>query len=434
MKIYPYPSKLADDRLRRIENRSIGFRKKDIVAVNRILRKVKHEGDTALLDYTHQFDSKRVTRATLQVTPPEINAARKSVDKSFLRALNRAARQIQAFHKNQQQQSWINADREGVLLGQLIRPVDVAGIYVPGGKEGKTPLVSTVLMCTIPAVLAGVNRICMLTPPMKNGCINPHLLVAAKKAGVHEVYKAGSAWAIAAMAYGTQTIPRADVIVGPGNIYVTLAKKLVSGDVGIDLLAGPSEILILADCSARAEFIAADLLSQAEHDVLASAILVTTSTQLAEQVKTALAEQLEKLPRKSIAAESLAQYGAIIPVADIPTAIQIANRIAPEHLELQIANPLDIIGKIRHAGAIFIGNHTPEPVGDYIAGPNHVLPTAGTARYASSLSVGHFTKRTSLIRYSEKAFEKEAADIMQLAKVEGLDAHVRSVAIRLKDQ
>ena len=432
MKIYKYPSKSADKRLQTIENRSIDFRKKDVSDVSRILQKVKKAGDAALIDYTHQFDSKHVAQASLRVTKQEIDDAKMSVGKPFIRALNRAARQIQAFHQRQLQQSWISTERDGVLLGQLIRPVDVAGVYVPGGKQGKTPLVSTVLMCTIPAKLAGVNRICMLTPPMQNGRVNPHLLVAAKKAGVHEIYKAGSAWAIAAIAYGTETVPKADVIVGPGNIYVTLAKKLVSGDVGIDMLAGPSEILILADTSARPDYIAADLLSQAEHDVLASAILVTTSAQLAQQVKTALNAQLEKLPRKKIAAPSLAKYGAILQVADIGTAIELANRIAPEHLELQIKDPFDIIGKIRHAGAIFLGNHTPEPVGDYMAGPNHVLPTAGTARYASALSVDHFTKKTSLIHYAEKAFRKDAADIMQLAQVEGLDAHVRSVNIRLK--
>ena len=432
MKIYTYPSKAAEKRLNNIENRTIDFRKRDVTAVSRILQRVKKEGDDALLDYTHQFDSKRVKRTSLRVTAQEIAAAKTKMDKYFTRALNRAARQIQAFHKNQQQQSWISADREGVLLGQLIHPVDVAGIYVPGGTEGKTPLVSTVLMCTIPAVLAGVKRICMLTPPMRNGDVNPHLLVAAQKAGVHEIYKAGSAWAIAAMSYGTQTIPKADVIVGPGNIYVTLAKKLVSGDVGIDMLAGPSEILILADSSARPDYIAADLLSQAEHDVLASAVLVTTSAQVAKQVKTALAEQLESLPRKNIAAESLAQYGAILQVADLSNAIKLANRIAPEHLELHISDPFSHISKLRHAGAIFLGNYTPEPVGDYMAGPNHVLPTAGTARYASALSVDHFTKKTSLIHYAEKAFNREAADIMELAKVEGLDAHVRSVNIRLK--
>ena len=431
MKTYTYPSLAAEKRLGVIENRIIGFKKKDITTVNRILENVRKEGDTALIRYTHQFDSKAVNEKSLQVTRQEMTSATKKIDPGFLRALNRAAKQIRAFHQKQLQSSWISTDRPGVILGQLINPVDTAGIYVPGGREGKTPLVSTVLMCAIPATLAGVKKIAMVTPPMKNGAVNPHLLVAAKKAGVKEIYKTGSAWAIAALAYGTKTIPKADVIVGPGNIYVTLAKKMVSGDVGIDMLAGPSEILILADDSAEPDFVAADLLSQAEHDPLASSILVTTSADLAKGVTLALKAQLEALERKTIAAASIKKYGAILLVPDITTAIGIANRIAPEHLELQIHDPFSHIGEIRHAGAVFIGNHTPEPVGDYIAGPNHVLPTAGTARYASALSVDHFVKKTSLIHYSEGPFKKEAKDIMRLAEVEGLDAHVNSVKIRL---
>jgi histidinol dehydrogenase len=431
MKTYTYPSLAAEKRLGAIENRTIGFKKKDITVVNRIIENIRKNGDAALIHYTHQFDSAVVTESSIQVSPQEIEAAVKNIDRTFLRALNRATRQIKAFHQKQLQKSWISTDREGVLLGQLINPVDAAGIYVPGGREGKTPLVSTVLMCAIPAALAGVHRISMVTPPMKNGAVNPHLLVAAKKAGVKDVYKAGSAWAIAALAYGTETIPKADVIVGPGNIYVTLAKKLVSGDVGIDMLAGPSEILIVADDSAVPAYIAADLLSQAEHDPLSSSILVTTSAEISKEVSMALEEQLKTLQRKNIAATALKKYGAILVVPDITTAIGIANRVAPEHLELQIRNPFSIIGKIRHAGAVFVGNHTPEPVGDYIAGPNHVLPTAGTARYASALSVDHFVKKTSLIHYAEAPFKKEAGDIMRLAEVEGLDAHVNSVKIRL---
>ena len=431
MKIDTYPSPAADKRLAAIANRTIGFKKKDITMVNRIIEAIRKDGDAALIRYTRQFDSEAVTASAIRVTPPEIEAATKNIDPTFLRALNRAARQIKAFHQKQLQKSWISTDREGVLLGQLINPVDGAGIYVPGGREGKTPLVSTVLMCAIPAALAGVGRIAMVTPPMKNGMVNPHLLVAAKKAGVKDIFKAGSAWAIAALAYGTETIPKVDVIVGPGNIYVTLAKKLVSGDVGIDMLAGPSEILVLADDSAVPAFIAADLLSQAEHDPLSSSILVTTSVEIARNVVLALEEQLEILPRKSIATAALKKYGAILVVPDLTTAMDIANRIAPEHLELQVRDPFSILGNIRHAGAVFVGNHTPEPVGDYVAGPNHVLPTAGTARYASALSVDHFVKKTSLIHYAEASFKKEAHDIMGLAGVEGLDAHVNSVRIRL---
>ncbi|MDH3798407.1 MAG: histidinol dehydrogenase, partial [Desulfobacterales bacterium] len=325
----------------------------------------------------------------------------------------------------------MQTDRPGILLGQLIHPVDAAGVYVPGARGGQTPLVSSVLMGVIPAKVAGVKRIAMVTPPTKGGGVSPHLLVAAKKAGVDAVYKAGSAWAIAALAYGTETIPKVDVIVGPGNIYVTLAKKILAGTVGIDMIAGPSEILIIADESARPDFIAADLLSQAEHDVLSSALLITDSQQLARAAVKEIKGQLAHLPRAEIARESLAKYGAVIVVPNIAVAIEMANRIAPEHLELQIRDPFEVVGKIHNAGAVFLGDYTPEPVGDYIAGPNHVLPTAGTARFASALSVDNFIKKTSLIQYTKKAFEREAPDIIRLAEIEGLGAHAGSIKIRL---
>jgi histidinol dehydrogenase len=323
------------------------------------------------------------------------------------------------------------ADRPGTLLGQLVHPVDAAGVYVPGARGGETPLVSSVLMGVIPAKVAGVKQIVMVTPPTKAGGVSPHLLVAAKKAGVDAVYKAGSAWAIAALAYGTETIPKVDVIVGPGNIYVTLAKKILVGTVGIDSIAGPSEILVIADDGARPNFIAADLLSQAEHDVLSSAVLITDSQRLAQDVVKESKEQLKHLARVDIAKESLQKFGAIFAVKKMSDAIEMANRIAPEHLELHIRDPLEVLGKIRHAGAVFVGDYTPEPVGDYMAGPNHVLPTAGTARFASALSVDHFIKKTSVIQYTQKAFRREAADIMRLAEIEGLGAHARSVKIRL---
>jgi histidinol dehydrogenase len=286
-------------------------------------------------------------------------------------------------------------------------------------------------MGAIPAKIAGVPRIVMATPPTRDGSVNPYLLAAAHKAGVDAVYKAGSAWAIAAMAYGTQTIPKVDVIVGPGNIYVTLAKKLVAGTVQIDMIAGPSEILVLAESGADPEFVAADMLSQAEHDPMASAVLVTPSKALATAVDRAIQDQLERLSRSEIARQSLHSYGALIVVRDLEAGIALANRIAPEHLELLIAEPFTKIGQIRHAGAIFIGAHTPEPIGDYIAGPNHVLPTAGTARFSSALSVDVFIKKTSLIHYAQSAFQKEAADVLELARIEGLDAHAQSVQIRL---
>ena len=432
MKIFQYPSKTAEKKLSIIENRSIGFRKKDVTAVARIIHDVKKNGDDALLNYTRRFDSPGLKKSALKVSDKEMAAAQQQVDRAFVRALNRAARQVRHFHSQQRPSSWINVERPGTLLGQMVRPVDAAGIYVPGGKEGKTPLVSTVLMCAIPAGIAGVERICMVTPPMRNGKVDPHLLVAAKKAGVHEVYKVGSAWAVAALAYGTQTIPKANVIVGPGNIYVTLAKKLVAGEVGIDMIAGPSEILIIADRTANPAYIAADLLSQAEHDPLSSAVLVTTSPEVASDVSAALDSQLAALARRETAAASLKRFGAIMVVPDMATAIDFANRIAPEHLEIQVEDPMRHIGSIRNAGAIFLGDYTPEPVGDYVAGPNHVLPTAGTARYASALSVDHFTKKSSLIQYSKEAFQKEAKDIVRLAEVEGLGAHANAVRIRLE--
>ena len=431
MKIYNYPSKSADKRVESIVNRGLGFKKKDFLEVTRIIEDVRKNGDGALVKYTNRFDSPDSTAESIKVTQKEINDAAKKVDRSFVRSLNRAAKQIEEFHKLQLEKSWINTDREGTILGQLVNPVDAAGVYVPGGRGGKTPLVSSVLMCAIPAVIAGVKKIVMVTPPTRDSRVNPHLLVAARKVGVNKIYKVGSAWAIAALAYGTETIPKTDVIVGPGNLYVTLAKKIVAGTAGIDMIAGPSEILIVADNTAKPEFVAADLLSQAEHDVLASAMLVTDSIETAKAVIRAVEEQISHLSRKDIAEKSLAGYGAIMVVSDIAAAINLANRIAPEHLELQIKEPFEYIGQIRNAGAVFLGGYTPEPVGDYIAGPNHVLPTAGTARFASALSVDHFIKKTSLIHYSKAAFKKEAPDIIRLAEIEGLDAHANAVKVRL---
>ena len=432
MRIYTYPSAAAQKRLAAIAGRGLNFKKKDLLAVTRILKDVRKNGDKALIAYTHRFDSKMVSADTIRVAGDEIRAAAKHVSRSVRRSLERAAAQIESFHRRQVANSWIDTTRDGVLLGQLVQPVDTAGIYVPGGKGGRTPLVSSVLMGAIPARIAGVKRIVMLTPPTEEGTVNPHLLAAARIAGVDTVCRIGSAWAIGALAYGTETVPRADVIVGPGNIFVTLAKKIVAGDVGIDMIAGPSEILVIADRSAPPGYLAADLLSQAEHDPLASAVLATDSKQVAREVSAAVDEQLGQLAREDIARESIACYGAIFVVPDIGTAVELANRIAPEHLELQVADPLEWVGCIRNAGAVFMGTFTPEPVGDYIAGPNHVLPTAGTARYASALSVEHFVKKTSLIRYSREAFRAEAADIVRLAEIEGLGAHANAVRIRLK--
>jgi len=431
MKIYNYPSKTAEKKVSAIVSRGLSFSKKDYQIVNRILEDVRRRGDEAVIDYARRFDAPRMTLKSLKVSAKELNAASEKVDRSFVRALNRAAEQIENFHRQQVRQSWIDTQRPGTLLGQMVNPVDAVGVYVPGARGGETPLVSTVLMTAIPAKIAGVENIVMVTPSTKTGGINPHLLVAAKKVGINNIYKIGSAWAIAAMAYGTDIVPRVDVIAGPGNIYVTLAKKIVSGTVGIDMIAGPSEVLVIADDSANAEFAAADLLAQAEHDVLSSAILVTDSGKFARRVAAEVEKQLATLPRRAIARESLNRFGAVFVVKNHAAAIVLANRIAPEHLELQIDDPFEYVGQIRNAGAVFLGHYTPEPMGDYMAGPNHVLPTAGTARFASALSVDHFVKTSSIIHYSATAFKREATDVIRLAETEGLDAHARSIKVRL---
>ncbi len=432
MKIVRYPSPDAEKKIRAITERGFEFREQDIDTVSKILADVKQRGDDALIEYTNRFDAPGLKASDLIVSPDEIEAAKEQVDSSFMAALNRSAEQVEEFHRKQLRNSWIITPRPGVMLGQLVNPVDAAGVYVPGAKGGITPLVSSVLMGVIPAKIAGVKHIAMVTPPTKEGTVNPHLLVAAKKVGADIIYKTGSAWAVAGLAYGTETIKRVDVIVGPGNIYVTLAKKMVAGTVGIDMIAGPSEILVIADELANPEFIAADLLSQAEHDTLASSVLITSSEVVAEKTLKALTVQLDHLDRKEIAEKSLAAFGSIMIVPDIETAIDLSNRIAPEHLELQINEPFEYIGLIRNAGAVFVGEYTPEPVGDYVAGPNHVLPTGGTARFSSALSVDNFMKQTSLLHYSKEAFNREAEDIMRIAKVEGLSAHAESVAVRCR--
>ncbi len=432
MKIYSYPSKTAERKVSTMINRGLTFRKKDHQSVNRIIDDVRLHGDGAVLKYARQFDAPQLTLNSMEVSVRELDNASRKVDRGFMRALNRAVAQIESFHRQQAPQSWVDTRRPGTLLGQVVNPVDAAGIYVPGAKGGETPLVSTVLMTAIPAKIAGVATIVMVTPSTPTGEVNPHLLVAARKVGVTQIYKVGSAWAIAALAYGTETIPRVDVIAGPGNIYVTLAKKIVSGTVGIDMIAGPSEVLVVADKSANPEFAAADMLAQAEHDVLSSAVLVTDSADIARAVAGEVDRQLATLPRRNIAGESLTRFGAIFTVGDIPQAIALANRIAPEHLELQVEDPFEYLGQIRNAGAVFLGHYAPEPIGDYIAGPNHVLPTAGTARFASALSVEHFMKTSSIIHYSRKAFKKEASDVIRLAEIEGLQAHARSIKVRMK--
>jgi histidinol dehydrogenase len=430
MKIFKFSSAAARKRLDAIVNRHLAFKPRDAQVVKRILADVRKNKDKALIEYINRFDAPKLTADSLKVTKSEIDAARRHVDRGFLRSLSKAATQIEAFHRQQVEQSWFTTNADGTVLGQLVRPVSAAGVYVPGGRGGATPLVSSVLMGCIPAKIAGVKNICITTPPTKTGTVNPYLLVAAHKVGVNAIYKAGSAWGIAALAYGTETVRRVDVIVGPGNIYVTLAKKMVSGTVGIDMIAGPSEILVIADQQSSPDYIAADLLSQAEHDPLASAILLTTSSLLAKAVSDAVMEQLKDLPRRAIAEASIRTYGAIVVVPDLAAAFNLANQIAPEHLELHLEEPYQYLSCIQNAGAVFLGPHTPEPVGDYIAGPNHVLPTAGTARFASALSISHFVKKTSLVYYNEKALRRDASDIIRLAEIEGLSAHARAIRVR----
>jgi len=399
-------------------------------SVKEIVEAVKREGDKALCSLTRRFDSPDFDASMLKVSENELEEALNKVDEDLLSAIKKARDKITAFHERQLPSSWFHTGDEGVILGQMVRPVDSAGLYVPGGQGGKTPLVSSVLMNAIPAKIAGVERIILCTPPGKDGRVSPALLAAARVCGVHEVFRAGSAWAIAAMAFGTETIKSVDVIAGPGNIFVTAAKKLVSGQVAIDMIAGPSEILIIADESARADFVAADMLSQAEHDKMATSILVTTSDQLAKETCKELERQLTRLERAETARASLESNGLAIVTDDLDEACDIANQIGPEHLELMVKEPWALVPFIKHAGAVFLGAYSPEPIGDYIAGPNHVLPTMGTARFSSALGVETFLKRSSLIFYSKKGFLEDAEDVMKLAEVEGLTAHLKSIKVR----
>ena len=400
-------------------------------AVGAILERVRKEGDAAVLDFGRRFDCPTLSLDNLQVSEAEFVQAEQEVDDGFRAALRLAADRIQTFHEREMEDSWLLTREDGTVTGRLVRPVDSAGLYVPGGKEGSTPLVSSVLMNGLPARIAGVRRRVMVTPPNREGEISPALLVAARAIGVDEVYKAGSAWAIGALAFGTATIPRVDVIVGPGNQYVAEAKRQVQGRVRIDMLAGPSEVLIVADESAQPAFVAADMLAQAEHDPQALALVITTSERLAEAIKGELERQLPLLPRADIARTALTDRGMILLVDGLTAAIDLANEIAIEHLELQVVDPWQWLPRIRHAGAIFLGSWTPEAAGDYVAGPNHVLPTMGTARIASALGVETFLKKSSIISYSRKALEADGNAICRLAELEGLTAHAGSVTVRL---
>lgn len=402
-------------------------------SVEEILREVKSRGDEAVIEYCNRFDAPDMTVKTMQVSAEELKEAYTKVDEDYLETLAKAIDRVQGFHEREMEDSWIQTREDGTIVGRLVRPVDSAGLYVPGGQGGSTPLVSSVLMNGIPALIAGVNQRVMVTPPNAQGKVDPYLLVAAQEIGITEIYKVGSAWAIAALAYGTATIPRVDVIVGPGNQYVTEAKRLVSGMVRIDMIAGPSEVLIVADEQADPKLIAADMLAQAEHDLQALAVVVTTSEEVASEIPAELELQLSELSRRDIARQALENHGVILVAANLEEAVDLANSIAIEHLELMIADPWSQVPHIRHAGAIFLGNHTPEAAGDYFAGPNHVLPTMGTARFASALGVETFLKKSSIISYSKAALKEDAAHIQRLAKLEGLTAHAASVAKRVEN-
>lgn len=399
--------------------------------VEEILKNVRDRGDDAVVEYCRRFDAPNMSAENLQVTAGEMQEAYELIDSDFLDTLAKAIDRIEGFHQREMEDSWLQTREDGTIVGRLVRAVDSAGLYVPGGQGGSTPLVSSVLMNGIPALIAGVAHRVMVTPPNSEGKVDPHLLVAAQEIGITEIYKVGSAWAIGALTYGTETIPSVDVIVGPGNQFVTEAKRLVSGMVRIDMIAGPSEVLIVADEQADPVFIAADMLAQAEHDALALAVVVTTDEKLAYQIPAELERQLAELSRKETARKSLEDFGAILIVEDLEEAIGLANDIAIEHLELMIADPWAQIPFVRHAGAIFMGNHTPEAAGDYFAGPNHVLPTMGTAKFASALGVETFLKKSSVISYSASALAADGDHIQRLARLEGLTAHAASVGRRL---
>lgn len=416
--------------LKRLTRKSYGNDEALERRVAEILKKVQIEGDEALYQLTEELDGVNLRENGLKVTPQEWEEAFKKVDADFLVAIRAAKENILRYHEKQKRTSWFEPSEDGSLLGQLLRPLQRVGIYVPGGTAAYP---SSVLMNALPAVVAGVEEIVMVTPPRKDGTLLPEVLVAAAEAGVKEIYKVGGAQGIAALAYGTKQISPVDKITGPGNIYVTLAKKQVFGTVDIDMLAGPSEILILADENARPEELAADLLSQAEHDRLASAILVSPDLNLLEETIRQVECQLETLPRSEIARDSWENFGAAILVKDIEEGMALANIIAPEHFELVVEEPTAWLGRIRNAGAVFLGRFSPEPVGDYFAGPNHVLPTGGTARFYSPLNVDTFLKKINVIGYSEEALKRDAGKIALLARREGLEAHARAVEVRFDE-
>ena len=430
MKILNLTKESKEELLRTLAERSTESFQKQQDAVDAIVRDVKAKGDAAVFAYTQKFDGVTISPDNLWVTQEEIDAAYKAIDPELLTVIRESAANVRAFHERQRRNSWFDT-KDGIILGQRVTPIAKVGVYVPGGRA---VLSSSVLMNIIPAKVAGVPEIVMVTPPQKEGALNPASVVAAVEAGVTRIAKVGGAQAIAALAYGTESIPRVDKIVGPGNIYVALAKKAVYGSVGIDSIAGPSEILVLADETATPRYVAADLLSQAEHDVMASAILVTTSRELAEKVDAEVSTMTQKLSRKDTIEKSLENYGRIFVADSMEAAIDAANDIASEHMEILTKDPWETMTHIKNAGAIFLGEYSSEPLGDYFAGPDHILPTNGTARFFSPLSVDDFIKKSSVICYSRSELEKVYKKVVTFAEAEGLTAHANSIRVRFEDE
>ena len=408
-----------------LKKRAQSSDKNVVPTVTEILENVRDNGDAAVRDYTVKFDGRAPEQ--VEILASEIDAIIAKCDPKYIETVEKASANIRDFHQRQVQQSWLTTKSDGVIMGQRVRGLSRVGIYVPGGTAA---LSSSVLMNAIPAKIAGVKEIIMCTPPQKDGTPNPDVIAAAKSAGVDRIFLMGGAQAIAAMAYGTETVPKVDKIVGPGNIFVATAKKLLYGTVDIDMIAGPSEILIVADKTADPKYLAADLMSQAEHDRLASSILLTDSEEIAEQTKAEIERQVKTLSRREIIEASLDNFGAVIVCSDISQVIDFANELAPEHLEVCCENPMEYVGKLDNAGSVFLGNYSPEPLGDYFAGPNHVLPTSGTARFFSPLSVDSFIKKSSFIYYTREALERDAEDVVRFAETEGLTAHANSIKVR----
>ena len=427
MKVLELNDSVRSEVLDHLRTRSAGHTPEYEKIVADIVEDVRIRGDEALFEYTEKFDHVRLDAQSILVTEEEIREAYEAVDPSLVRVIRSALQNIRTFHEKQKRNSWFESTPEGTLLGQKIVPLEKAGVYVPGGKAAYP---STVLMNVVPAKVAGVDRIIMVTPPGRDGKVNPGTLIAAHEAGTDAIYKVGGAQAIAALAFGTQSIPRVDKITGPGNIFVALAKRQVFGNVSIDSIAGPSEILVLADETANPRHVAADLLSQAEHDEMASAILVTTSSTLAQEVSKEIDAFLENLSRRPIIEKSLQQFGYLLVAQDLEQALEMVNAVASEHLEIVTKDPFDVMTRVRNAGAIFLGGYSSEPLGDYLAGPNHVLPTGGSARFFSPLGVDDFIKKSSIIYYSRQALEGVRDEIVSFAKAEGLTAHANSIAVR----